>query len=77
MSTTITIRTDEPLRKLLERRAAETGKSLSDVVREILENAVAEVPVGRRAGHLRGALSLPRGGSDPWRKAVRDRNWRP
>ncbi len=77
MSTTITIRADEPLRKLLEKRAAASGKSLSALVREILENAVAARPVGRRAGHLKGRLRLPRGTSDAWRKTIRDRNWRP
>jgi predicted transcriptional regulator len=77
MSTTITIRTDEPLRERLEKRAAASGKSLSALIREILENAVTERSVGRRAGHLKGRLSLPGGSSDPWVKAVRERNWRP
>jgi plasmid stability protein len=77
MSTTITIRTDDPLRQRLEKRAAAEGKSLSATVREILENAVAERSVGRRAGHLKARLSLPRGATDLWRKSVRARNWRP
>ena len=79
MRTTITIRTDEPLRERLERRAAAAGVSLSALVREILENAVSEQPLGRRAGRLKGALEPPRdaGGADPWRDALRARNWRP
>ncbi len=77
MSTTITIRADEPLRELLEKRAAASGKSLSALVREILENAVAEKTVGRRAGHLKARLSLPPSSPDPRRNAIRERNWRP
>lgn len=77
MSTTITIRTDEPLRRRLEKRAAATGKSLSALVREILESAVAERSLGRRAGHLKARLSLPRDAADSWRTSVRERNWRP
>ncbi|MCE9637984.1 MAG: ribbon-helix-helix protein, CopG family [Planctomycetes bacterium] len=60
MGTTITIRADARLRERLEKRAAASGKSLSATVREILENAVAERSLGRRAGHLKGSLSLPR-----------------
>lgn len=77
MSTTITIRTDEPLRQRLEERAAATGKSLSALVREILENAVAERSLGRRAGHLRARLKLPRDAAGSWSASVRERNWRP
>ena len=76
MSTTITIRTDDPLRKRLEERAAATGRSLSEVVREILQNAVGERSLGRRAGHLRGSVRLPRNDEDPWAKSLRERNWR-
>ena len=76
MSTTITIRADEPLRRRLEERAAATGKTLSALVREILENAVAERPLGRRAGHLKGSLRLRDARSDGWAASVRERNWR-
>lgn len=74
MSTTITLRTDEALRERLEERAAEAGKSLSALVREILENAVAERPLGRRAGHLKGRLERPQGRRDSWRETLRERN---
>lgn len=77
MSTTLTFRADDRLRDRLEKRAAASGKSLSALVREILENAVAERSVGRRAGHLKARLSLPRSPADPWRKSVRSRNRRP
>jgi plasmid stability protein len=77
MSTTITIRTDDKLRRQLEEHAAARGKSLSGTIREILEAAMAPQPLARRAGHLRGRLELPRPESEPWRQKLRERNWRP
>jgi len=75
-TTTITIRTDEALRRELEERAASVGKSLSQVVREILQTALADRPLGERTGHLRGRLELPRRQIEPWRRKLRERNWR-
>lgn len=76
MGTTITVRADESLRRELEERASAQGKSLSELVREILEAAVVRRPVGERAGALRGRLALPRVESESWRKSLRERNWR-
>jgi plasmid stability protein len=76
MRTTLTIRTDQRLREALEERAALQGKSVSEVAREILSDAVAERPLGSRIGHLRGQLELPPTSSDPRRKQIRKRNWR-
>ena len=76
MSTTITIRADEPLRESLDKKAAASGKTVSELVREILEFALAETPLQFRAGHLKGRLRLPRTTSEPWRKRLRLRNWR-
>jgi hypothetical protein len=76
MSTTITIRADEPLREALDERAAASGKTVSELVREILEEALADRPLGIRAGHLKGRLKLPRKTSEPWRRHLRRGNWR-
>jgi hypothetical protein len=76
MSTTITIRTDELLREALDKRAAASGKTVSELVREILEEALADRPLHVRAGHLKGRLRLPRKASEPWRKHLRRQNWR-
>ena len=76
MSTTITIRADEPLREVLDKKAAASGKTVSELVREILEQALAETPLHFRAGHLKGRLRLPRKSSEPWRGRLRQRNWR-
>jgi hypothetical protein len=73
---TITIRTDEELRDALERRAAEEGRSLSDVARDILRDGLAGRPLGSRVGHLKGRLRLRLGGDESWRKNLRSHNWR-
>ena len=76
MSTTITIRTDDQLRAELEKRAKALGKSLSSVVRDILYDAVAGGSFGERTSRLNGGLRLPRRPEDPWRRQLRQRNWR-
>lgn len=77
MSTTLTIRADETLREALEARARAQGKTLSGYVREILEGAVADHPVGSLAGHLRGRLRPANGRPPAWNRSLRERNWRP
>ena len=42
MSTTLTIRTDDALREELAKRASAQGKTVSEVAREILRNALEE-----------------------------------
>jgi plasmid stability protein len=76
-NTTLTIRTDSTLRKALQERAFAQGKTVSQVVREILEAALVEQPLAARTGHLQGQLELPAQSDDPWRKQMRERNWRP
>ncbi len=75
MSTTVTVRLDEPLREALESRAALTGTTISEVVRETLREALAERPFGERIGHLKGTLTIRRD-NDPWRRQIAERNWR-
>ncbi len=58
MSTTLTVRLEDKQRQALEKRAVALGKSMSEVVRDILERALAEEPISARAGHLRGRLTL-------------------
>jgi plasmid stability protein len=77
MRATLTIRTDEKLREALQKRAASQGKSISEVAREILSEAVEERPLAERIGHLRGQLDLSAKSSDPWRQRLKERNWRP
>ena len=76
MSTTITIRTDESLRVALIERAEAQGKTLSEVVREILESALIDRPLEDRVGHLKGRLRTPSTSQEAWKERLRERNWR-
>lgn len=75
MSAILTVRTDDSLREALRRRAAAQGKTISALVREILEAALVERPFSARTGHLRGCLDLspPK---DDWGRRLREQNWR-
>jgi plasmid stability protein len=75
--TTLTIRTDEKLREALRKRAALQGKTVSELAREILSEALEERPMIAQIGHLQGRLKHPSDTSDAWRKKIRERNWRP
>jgi plasmid stability protein len=76
MSTTLTVRLDSRQQKALARRAAARRTSVSAVVREILDSALDERPMGERTDALRGQLALlpPK---DPLRRRIRAHNWRP
>ncbi len=77
MSTTVTVRLDEPLREALEARAQASGTTISEVVRDTLREALAERPLGERIGHLKGILELEvEVDDDPWRRQIKERNWR-
>jgi hypothetical protein len=76
MGTKLSVRTSEALHGALKRRAKSDGKTLSEFVRGILEEAVAERPVAERAAHVKGRLALPEP-TVQWRQRLKDRNWRP
>jgi hypothetical protein len=76
MSTTVTIRADPALREALEKRAKAERKTISGIVREILEDALKERPLKVKVGYLKGSLNLPSESSEAWRKQIRARNWR-
>jgi Arc/MetJ-type ribon-helix-helix transcriptional regulator len=75
MSKTIAVRVDVELHKAIEERARTSGQTVSEVVRETLRDALAERPLSERIGHLRGSLDVP-SDDDPWRRALREKNWR-
>jgi plasmid stability protein len=77
MSTILTIDADEELHEALQERAAVQGKTVSELAREILSEAVAGRALAERVGHLRGQLQLQDDSSDPWRKHLRESNFRP
>jgi plasmid stability protein len=76
MSTTLTIRTDEALREALTKRASAQGKTVSEVAREILRNALEERALEERTSHLKGRLRLGQKQTEAWRRSLRQRNWR-
>jgi len=75
MSKTLTVRIGFRQQRALARRAAARGTTVSTVVREILESALDESPLGGKTGAFRGRLSLPEP-QDAWRKQIKARNWR-
>ena len=73
---TLTIRLDGRKDKALTRHAKELGKTKSEFVRELIDRALLEEPMGKRIGHLRGCVTdFPEPG-DGWRKMIKERNWR-
>jgi plasmid stability protein len=76
MGKTLTVRIGSREERALARRAAARGTSVSAVVREILEGALDEGPLGGKTAAFRGRLSLPEP-KDSWRRQIRARNWRP
>lgn len=76
MSTTLTVRTEQELHDALVKRARAQGKTLSQLVREILRAALIERRIEARAGHLKGRLLLREEATEPWRESLRRHNWR-
>lgn len=75
MRSTITVRASLELREALKAHAASLGKSLSEFVRDILEDAGSERSVGDRAAHVAGQL-VPAEWQDDWHRELREHNWR-
>ena len=75
MDKTLTIRLDKQKEEALTRRARALGKTRSELVRDLIDNAVTDQPLGRRAGHLKGGTELSPATSG-WRRELKARNWR-
>jgi hypothetical protein len=76
MDKTMTIRLDSGQRKALAEAARREGKTISQLVRDLLANALRERPLSSKTKHLKGRLALPAASDDPWRRQIRERNWR-
>lgn len=74
--TTLTIPADRKLHEALQERATKQGKTVPELAREILSEALAERSLAERVGHLRGQLQLQKDTSDPWRAHLRESNFR-
>lgn len=80
MNETLTIRLPSVQRKALRARAAATGKTESEIVRDLIARQLQDQgPLGERAGRHFGRLDFaqPQVESDPWRTHLRQANARP
>ena len=75
MRATLTIRMGAALQDALAKRAEAEGKTVSELVRELLERALAVQPLATKTAHVKGQLRLSRRAAD-WRRRLRARNWR-
>lgn len=78
MDTTLTIRLPRAQREALKRRATVEKRSESDLVREMIRREMKRRFDFERVRHLIGSIaSTPKHWEkDPWRKRIRQRNWR-
>ena|SRR5262245_24660132 len=78
METTLTIRLPKAQRAALRRRAAAEKRSESALVREMIEREMRHHFDFERVRHLVGSIASPskHWQKDPWRKHIRQRNWR-
>ena len=76
MPAKLTVRIDHKLRQGFQARAREMGKTVSELVRDLLESALSEEPISARAGHLKGRLSLPKPEPGSLRERLIANNWR-
>jgi hypothetical protein len=78
METTLTIRLSVKQREALKRRAAAENRSESALVRDLINRELQRGFDFNHVRHLVGSIaSAPRHWEqDPWRKRIRQRNWR-
>jgi predicted DNA-binding protein len=78
METTLTIRLSGKQREVLKRRAAAEKRSESALVRDLIDREINRGFDFNRVRHLVGSIdgSSKHWAKDPWRKHIRQRNWR-
>jgi predicted DNA-binding protein len=78
METTLTIRLPKRQREALKRRAAAEKRTESALVRELIDREMQRGFNFERVRHLVGSVASPakHWAKDPWRKHIRQRNWR-
>lgn len=75
MERTLTIRLGKVQDVALAQRARSLGRTRSELVRDLIDQAVTARPLGRHLRHLKGRVELPRVKSG-WRSELKDHNWR-
>jgi len=76
MDKTLTIRLESDQWLELVRTARRRGKTVSELVREILGQALRQRPLVAKVGHLKGKLELPDLADEKWRREIKGHNWR-
>ncbi|GDY22208.1 hypothetical protein LBMAG56_35550 [Verrucomicrobiota bacterium] len=76
MNATLTIRLGKQQRAALSKRARELQKTESEVARELLAAGLEHASAWEDISDLLGSVKLPKETTDPWRKKLRERNWR-
>ena len=76
MDATLTIRLDKQHREALRKRARAARKTESEVARELLAQGLEIRADWDNALKLKGCIKLPKDFTDPWRKQIRERDWR-
>jgi plasmid stability protein len=76
MKKKLSIRLDAEQQRQLRQTAKILGKSMSELVREILEQALAERPIAAKAAHVKGSLNLIPSSRNAWSRKLKERNWR-
>jgi hypothetical protein len=78
VETTLTIRLSAKHREALRRRAAAEKRSESALVRDLIDREINRGFDFNRVRHLVGSIagSPKHWAKDPWRKHIRQRNWR-
>jgi len=78
VETTLTIRLPAKQREALRRRAAAEKRSESALVRDLIEREIQRGFDFDRVRYLVGSIASPpkHWENDPWRKRIRQRNWR-
>lgn len=75
MDRTLIIRLRRAQDEALSARARAEGKTRSELARELIEQGLAERPLQRRIGHLKGRLDVARP-TTGWQRRIKERNWR-
>jgi antitoxin component of RelBE/YafQ-DinJ toxin-antitoxin module len=76
MDKMLAIRIDAKQQAAIARTAHMLGMTISEFVRETLEQAVVARSLSTKTTHVKRRLSLKTGSRDSWARALKQRNWR-
>jgi uncharacterized protein (DUF111 family) len=76
MTTTLTIRIPSAQRAALRARARAVKVTESELARQAIEEKLQAGGPSQALDEFCGCMDLSRKDTDPWRKKLRERNWR-